>query len=80
MLVHAFLPHKFIDHTHSDATLTLTNQPNGAELVCEALGEDVIVLPYVRPGFKFAQAVAAAYEANSRARDGVVQARHHDLG
>ncbi|MBI4166111.1 MAG: SDR family NAD(P)-dependent oxidoreductase, partial [Acidobacteria bacterium] len=74
-LVHAFLPHKFIDHTHSDAILTLTNQPKGADLVREALGGDVIVLPYVRPGFKLAQAVAAAYDANPRAR-GMVWIKH----
>ncbi len=74
-LVHAFLPHKFIDHTHSDAILTLTNQPGGAELTRAALGGDVIVLPYVRPGFKLAQAVAAAFEANPRAR-GMVWAKH----
>jgi rhamnose utilization protein RhaD (predicted bifunctional aldolase and dehydrogenase)/NAD(P)-dependent dehydrogenase (short-subunit alcohol dehydrogenase family) len=74
-LVHAFLPHKFIDHTHSDAILTLTNQPNGAELVRQALGEDVIVLPYVRPGFMLAQAVAAAHDTNPRAR-GMVWIKH----
>ena len=74
-LVHAFLPHKFIDHTHSDAILTLTNQPNGAELVRQALGGEVIVLPYVRPGFKLAQAVAAAFEAAPRAR-GMVWIKH----
>ena len=74
-LVHAFLPHKFIDHTHSDAILTLTNQPNGADLVREALGGEVIILPYVRPGFKLAQAVAAAFEANPRAR-GMVWIKH----
>ena len=26
-LLHAFLPHRFIDHTHADAILALTNQP-----------------------------------------------------
>lgn len=74
-LVHAFLPHKFIDHTHSDAILTLTNQPKGADLVREALGGDVLVLPYVRPGFKLAQAVAAAHDANPRTR-GMVWIKH----
>ena len=50
-LVHAFLPHKFIDHTHADAMLALTNQSEAAQRVAEALGEDVIVLDYVKPGF-----------------------------
>jgi rhamnose utilization protein RhaD (predicted bifunctional aldolase and dehydrogenase) len=74
-LVHAFLPHQFIDHTHSDAILTLTNQASAAKLVKEALGGDVIILPYVRPGFKLAKAVAEAYEANPRAR-GMVWIKH----
>ena len=51
-LVHAFLPARFIDHTHADAILALTNQPGGERLAAEALGGDVIVLPYVTPGFK----------------------------
>ncbi len=63
-LVHAFIPRKFIDHTHADAILTLTNQPDGEKLVREALGSKVLVLGYVCPGFKLAQAAAAAYESN----------------
>jgi rhamnulose-1-phosphate aldolase/alcohol dehydrogenase len=74
-LVHAFLPHRFIDHTHADAILALTNQTHGEALVREGLGNDVIILPYVRPGFKLAKAVAAAYESNSRAR-GMLWMRH----
>jgi rhamnose utilization protein RhaD (predicted bifunctional aldolase and dehydrogenase)/NAD(P)-dependent dehydrogenase (short-subunit alcohol dehydrogenase family) len=74
-LVHAFLPHKFIDHTHSDAILTLTNQPNNVDLLRQALGSDIIILPYVRPGFKLAKAVAAAYDAAPKAR-GMVWIKH----
>jgi rhamnulose-1-phosphate aldolase/alcohol dehydrogenase len=74
-LVHSFLTHKFIDHTHADAILTLTNQPNGDALVREALGEGIVVLPYVRPGFKLAKAVAAAFDASPNAR-GMVWCKH----
>lgn len=63
-LVHAFIPKKFIDHTHADAILALTNQKGGEELVREALGPDILVLRYVSPGFKLAQASAAAFEVN----------------
>jgi rhamnose utilization protein RhaD (predicted bifunctional aldolase and dehydrogenase)/NAD(P)-dependent dehydrogenase (short-subunit alcohol dehydrogenase family) len=61
-LAHAFLPHKFIDHTHADAILALTNQSEARKRVQEALGEDAIVLDYLKPGFKLAKAAAAAYE------------------
>lgn len=74
-LVHAILPAKFIDHTHAGVILALTNQANGRELIQEALGDDLIVLDYVEPGFRLAKAVAAAYSANT-ARRGMVWMWH----
>src|SRR3989449_4532512 len=61
-LLHAFLPHAFIDHTHADAILALTNQPDGAELIREALGGDVVIVPYVMPGFRLAKLAAEMFE------------------
>ena len=74
-LAHAFLPHEFIDHTHADAILALTNQSEARKRVREALGEDVIVLEYAKPGFKLAKAAAAAYESRSKSR-GMAWLRH----
>src|SRR5262245_32572947 len=74
-LVHAFLPAKFVDHTHADAILALTNQRGGEAVVREAVGDEVIVLGYVRPGFQLAKAVAAACEANP-GRRAMVWMRH----
>ncbi len=74
-LVHAFLPARFIDHTHADAILALTNRDEGEEAVREALGGDVIVLPYVTPGFKLALAAAGAVAACPTAW-GMVLAHH----
>jgi len=56
--VHAFIPGKFVDHTHADAILVLSNQANGEALLREALGEDILILPYVMPGFELAKTVA----------------------
>src|SRR5438105_7190604 len=61
-LLHAFLPQTFIDHTHADAILALTNQPDGAELVRQALGASVVVVPYVMPGFRLAKLAAEMFE------------------
>jgi len=61
-LLHAFLPHRFVDHTHADSILILTNQKNGLELVREALGPRVAVLPFIMPGFPLAKAVVDLYE------------------
>ena len=74
-LVHAFLPPKYIDHSHADAILALTNQTEGEKLAKEALGKEVIVLDYVRPGFKLAKAAASGFEANPRAK-AMVWRRH----
>jgi rhamnose utilization protein RhaD (predicted bifunctional aldolase and dehydrogenase)/NAD(P)-dependent dehydrogenase (short-subunit alcohol dehydrogenase family) len=66
-LVHAFIPGKFVDHTHPDAILALTNQQDGETLVREALGEQIAIIEYVPPGFKLAKAVASALEKNPKA-------------
>jgi rhamnose utilization protein RhaD (predicted bifunctional aldolase and dehydrogenase)/NAD(P)-dependent dehydrogenase (short-subunit alcohol dehydrogenase family) len=62
-LVHAFLPATFVDHTHADAVLALTNRPDGLALAGRVMGERVVVLPYITPGFKLAKACVAALEA-----------------
>lgn len=76
-LVHAFIPKKFIDHTHADAILTLTNQINGESLIAEALGSDIIILEYVKAGFALAKAAADAYDANPSAKGMVLM--HHGI-
>ncbi len=67
-LVHAWIPARYVDHSHADAILALTNQVGGAALVRDALGKDVLVLPYVKAGFALAKASAAALEAQPDAR------------
>lgn len=54
-LLHAFLPHKFIDHTHSNAVLALTDQPDGEALAAELYGKRAALVPYVMPGFALAK-------------------------
>ncbi|MBP7149342.1 MAG: bifunctional aldolase/short-chain dehydrogenase [Acidobacteria bacterium] len=66
--VHAAIPGRFVDHTHPGAVLALTNQARGEQLVAEALGSDVLVLPYVEPGLALARAVARALEGAAGAR------------
>ena len=56
-LLHAFLPHRFIDHTHADAIVTLTNTADGERLVRDVFGDRVVVIPYVMPGFELAREV-----------------------
>ena len=61
-LLHAFLPHTYIDHTHANAVLAATNQPDGAARARVIWGDRVGIVPYVMPGFQLAKACAAIYE------------------
>ena len=54
-LSHAFLPHKFVNHTHSSSVLSLTNQPNGEDLCREVFGSKMGLVPYIMPGFDLAK-------------------------
>jgi rhamnose utilization protein RhaD (predicted bifunctional aldolase and dehydrogenase)/NAD(P)-dependent dehydrogenase (short-subunit alcohol dehydrogenase family) len=73
--VHAVLPGRFVDHTHADAVLALTNRPDGEAVVREALGAEVLVLPYAVPGHPLARVVAAALGERPEAR-AMVWLRH----
>ena len=57
-LLHAFLPARHVDHVHADAICALTNTPEAEKHVREALGPDVALAPYVRPGFDLSRQVA----------------------
>jgi len=74
-LLHAFLPHRFVDHSHAGAILALSNQEEGEGLVREALGERVAALPWIQPGFPLAVAVARVVEEHPGC-EGVVLHRH----
>ena len=74
-LLHAFLPHKFVDHTHSTAVLALTDQPNGESLARDVYGNRVAYVPYTIPGFALAKSVAAIFERHSGV-EGLVLMQH----
>ncbi|NTU57497.1 MAG: bifunctional aldolase/short-chain dehydrogenase [Chlorobiaceae bacterium] len=63
-LLHAFLPHRYIFHTHSLALLTLSNQAEGDRLCREALGSGFGMVPYIQPGLGLAKLSLNAYEEN----------------
>ncbi len=56
-LVHAVIPRRFVDHTHADAVVAITNTPNAKDKIREIYGDRVLVVPYVMPGFELAKAV-----------------------
>ncbi|MGE3784244.1 MAG: class II aldolase/adducin family protein, partial [Alphaproteobacteria bacterium] len=74
-LLHAFLPHKFIDHTHATAVLSLADQPDAAERCADLYGPRVGVVPYIMPGFLLAKKAAETYE-RSPDTEGLVLLKH----
>jgi rhamnose utilization protein RhaD (predicted bifunctional aldolase and dehydrogenase)/NAD(P)-dependent dehydrogenase (short-subunit alcohol dehydrogenase family) len=56
-ILHALIPFAFVDHTHSDAVVAITNTPGGEETIQRVLGDRVLYIPYVMPGFALARLV-----------------------
>jgi rhamnose utilization protein RhaD (predicted bifunctional aldolase and dehydrogenase)/NAD(P)-dependent dehydrogenase (short-subunit alcohol dehydrogenase family) len=56
-ILHAIIPFKFVDHTHADAVVTLTNTPDGEARIRSLYGERVLVVPYTMPGFVLAKVI-----------------------
>jgi len=74
-LLHAFLPHKFIDHTHSTAVLSVSDQPNGEEICREIYGDTMAVVPFVMPGFALSK-MAGEYYAKNPKVEGLILHKH----
>jgi rhamnose utilization protein RhaD (predicted bifunctional aldolase and dehydrogenase)/NAD(P)-dependent dehydrogenase (short-subunit alcohol dehydrogenase family) len=64
-ILHAVLPYKYVDHTHADAIVTLTNTPRGEQIIRDLYAERVVIIPYVMPGFDLAKSVATLFPCNA---------------
>ena len=74
-LLHAFLPHRFVDHTHANAILSLVDQPDGEAICAELYDGRMSVVPYVMPGFALAKMAADVYDAKPDV-EGLVLHKH----
>jgi len=74
-LLHAFLPHKFVDHSHANAVLALTDQPDGAAICAQVFGARAALVPYVMPGFDLAKACAEVHAAHPEV-EGLILLKH----
>jgi len=76
-ILHACMPHKYVDHTHADAVLAITNTPDGDARIRAVYGDSVVVIPYLMPGFDLAQAVAREFaRLATRKTIGIVLLKH----
>jgi rhamnose utilization protein RhaD (predicted bifunctional aldolase and dehydrogenase)/NAD(P)-dependent dehydrogenase (short-subunit alcohol dehydrogenase family) len=56
-ILHAIIPYKFVDHTHADVVVTITNTPGGEATLRSIYGDRLLYIPYVMPGFVLAREI-----------------------
>ena len=64
-ILHATLPYKYVDHTHADAVITVTNTDGGLKRIQEIYGDSVVIIPYIMPGFDLARLCAERFAADA---------------
>ena len=76
-ILHAILPFKYVDHTHADAVVTISNTANGEDRIREIYGDRVVVVPYVMPGFDLSKDVGRLFseQANDKT-EGMILLNH----
>ncbi len=74
-LLHAFLPHKYVDHSHSTAVLAIADQPDAVERCADLYGGRLGLVPYIMPGFLLAKKAAQIFEQD-KAVEGLVLLKH----
>ncbi|MBF0466408.1 MAG: bifunctional aldolase/short-chain dehydrogenase [Nitrospirae bacterium] len=76
-LLHAFLPFKYVDHTHSEAVLAIGNSTDGKEVFKRIFGDEAAILDYYTPGFQLAKAAASFYRSNPNIKTLILM--HHGI-
>ncbi|MFY9893659.1 MAG: bifunctional aldolase/short-chain dehydrogenase [Xanthobacteraceae bacterium] len=75
IMLHAFLPHKFVDHTHATAVLGVIDQPLGEARCVEVFGGRLAFVPYLMPGFGLAKKAIEVFE-RAPASEGLIFSKH----
>ncbi len=76
-ILHAVIPQKFVDHTHANAIVAITNHKDGRKVVEDLYGDRVAIIPYVMPGFDLAKAVAKALaKVEAKKLEGLILMNH----
>ncbi len=78
-ILHAVLPFAYVDHTHADSVIAVCNAPGGEARVREIWGDEVVVVPYVMPGFDLARACAERFPREAGPRTVGMVLMHHGI-
>ncbi len=72
-LMHAFIPFDHVDHSHADAIVSITNTRKNREIFRKIYGNELVWVPYIKPGFPLAKAVAKAMEGKTGIRGAMLE-------
>ncbi|HEX5170602.1 MAG TPA: bifunctional aldolase/short-chain dehydrogenase [Cyclobacteriaceae bacterium] len=76
-ILHAIIPHRFVDHTHADPVVTISNTRDGEKRLKELYGENILIVPYVMPGFILAKQIYALTKGIDWSKvDGIILQHH----
>lgn len=76
-ILHATIPFKYVDHTHADAVVTITNTDKGMERIGQIYGDRMFIVPYVMPGFLLAKEIfAMTRDINWEQVEGMILLNH----
>jgi len=76
-ILHAIIPFTYVDHTHADAVVTLSNTPNGKEIIEELYGKNMVIIDYVMPGFELARHIyLQTLDLNWKNIEGIILLNH----
>ncbi|HQQ63418.1 MAG TPA: bifunctional aldolase/short-chain dehydrogenase [Pseudomonadales bacterium] len=78
-ILHAIMPARFVDHTHADAVVAISNTADGEKILRRICGDDVLILPYVMPGFILAQQIYNATKNTDWSRLKGIILLHHGV-
>jgi len=78
-ILHAIIPFSFVDHTHADAVVTISNTTDGDTRLREIYGDDVLILPYIMPGFVLAKQVYEMTTAIDWSKLTAIVLLHHGI-
>jgi rhamnose utilization protein RhaD (predicted bifunctional aldolase and dehydrogenase)/NAD(P)-dependent dehydrogenase (short-subunit alcohol dehydrogenase family) len=76
-ILHAIIPFAYVDHTHADAVVTITNTPTGEARIRELYGDRILIIPYVMPGFILARKIwEMTHDLDWSKYDGMILMHH----
>ena len=74
-LLHAFVPHEHVYHSHADAITSLTDTPRSEALIRKLFGGELGFVPYTRPGFMLSKWVGKIAKGDLNLK-GVILDKH----